>query len=44
MVGTFTIGHGNRPIQDFAALLRAHGVRQVVDIRAIPGSRTNPKC
>lgn len=32
----FTIGYGGRAPQDFAALLAAHGVRTVVDVRAIP--------
>jgi uncharacterized protein (DUF488 family) len=39
----FTIGHSTRPIKDFIALLRAHGVRRVVDVRTIPRSRHNPQ-
>ncbi|HTJ45699.1 MAG TPA: DUF488 domain-containing protein [Kofleriaceae bacterium] len=39
----FTIGHSTRPIEDFIALLRAHGVKRLVDIRTIPRSRANPQ-
>jgi len=37
-----TIGHSTRPLAEFVALLRAHGVRQLVDIRSIPRSRRHP--
>jgi uncharacterized protein (DUF488 family) len=39
----FTVGHSTRSIDDFVELLRAHGVRQIVDIRSIPRSRHNPQ-
>jgi len=39
----FTIGHSNRPIEEFLRLLDAHGVKRVVDIRTIPRSRHNPQ-
>jgi len=39
----FTIGHSTRPIEEFASLLAAHGVEQLVDIRTVPRSRTNPQ-
>lgn len=39
----FTIGHSTRSIEDFIALLRAHGVGRVVDVRTIPRSRHNPQ-
>jgi len=39
----FTVGHSTRPIKDFVALLRAHGVRRVIDVRTIPRSRHNPQ-
>jgi uncharacterized protein (DUF488 family) len=39
----FTVGHSTRPIDDFLALLRAHGVRLLVDVRTIPRSRHNPQ-
>jgi uncharacterized protein (DUF488 family) len=38
----YTIGHSTRPIDDFLALLRAHGVRQVADVRSVPRSRRHP--
>src|SRR5690348_3596324 len=41
--GIFTIGHSTRPIEDFIALLKAHGVEQLIDIRTIPRSRMNPQ-
>lgn len=39
----YTVGHSNRTIEDFIALLRAQGVRRIVDIRTIPRSRHNPQ-
>jgi uncharacterized protein (DUF488 family) len=39
----FTIGHSTRSIAEFVALLAANGVSRVVDVRAIPQSRTNPQ-
>lgn len=39
----FTVGHSTHPIDEFAGLLRAHGVTLVVDIRMIPRSRHNPQ-
>ena len=38
-----TIGHSNRTIAEFLALLKAHGVEWLVDIRTIPRSRHNPQ-
>jgi len=38
----FTVGHSNRNIEDFVRLLKAHGIKQVLDVRAIPKSRHNP--
>jgi uncharacterized protein (DUF488 family) len=37
----YTIGHSNRTLADFLRLLKAHGVEQVLDVRAIPQSRHN---
>ena len=37
-----TIGHSTRSADQFLALLRAHGVTGVADVRAIPGSRRHP--
>jgi uncharacterized protein (DUF488 family) len=39
----FTIGHSTRSLDEFVVLLRANGVERVVDVRAIPRSRTNPQ-
>jgi hypothetical protein len=39
----FTIGHSTRPIDEFLDLLRARGIRQLLDIRTIPKSRRNPQ-
>jgi uncharacterized protein (DUF488 family) len=39
----FTIGHSTRTIGEFIEILRAHGVRRVVDVRSIPRSRHNPQ-
>jgi uncharacterized protein (DUF488 family) len=39
----FTIGHSTRSFDDFVALIRAADIDLVVDIRAIPRSRTNPQ-
>jgi len=38
-----TIGHSTRALDDFLAILRAHSVTRVVDIRTIPRSRHNPQ-
>ena len=38
-----TIGHSTRPIDEFIALLRAHGVQHVLDVRTVPKSRRNPQ-
>jgi uncharacterized protein (DUF488 family) len=46
MAGKFTvltIGHSTHPIDEFVALLRAHGVQRIIDIRTIPKSRHNPE-
>ena len=38
-----TLGHSTRPIEDFLALLRAHGVACLIDVRTVPRSRHNPQ-
>ena len=38
-----TIGHSNRPIEDFIALLWTNEVSMVIDVRTIPRSRHNPQ-
>ena len=37
-----TIGHSTRPLPDFLALLRAHEVSGVADVRTMPRSRRHP--
>lgn len=39
----FTVGHSNRSIEDFVALLKSHSVKRLVDVRTIPRSRHNPQ-
>jgi len=39
----YTVGHSTRTTRELLALLRAHGVEQVVDVRTIPRSRHNPQ-
>ena len=39
----FTIGHSTRTIEEFLNLLAANGVAELVDIRTVPRSRTNPQ-
>ena len=39
----YTIGHSTRTLDEFVALLRAHAVTKVVDVRTIPRSRHNPQ-
>ncbi len=38
----FTIGHSVRPLEEFLALLRAHGVNGIADVRTVPRSRRHP--
>ena len=38
-----TIGHSTRSIESFIEMLRAYGVKRLVDVRTIPRSRTNPQ-
>ncbi|HXS94958.1 MAG TPA: DUF488 domain-containing protein [Candidatus Limnocylindrales bacterium] len=38
-----TIGHSNRALAELIAMLRAHGVEALVDIRTVPRSRYNPQ-
>lgn len=39
----FTVGHSTRAIEEFIELLRANGVKRLIDIRTIPKSRRNPQ-
>jgi uncharacterized protein (DUF488 family) len=38
-----TIGHSTHPAEEFLAILKAHAVEQLVDVRTIPKSRHNPQ-
>ncbi len=38
----FTLGHSNRSIEDFLAILRAHRVQRILDVRRYPVSRKWP--
>jgi uncharacterized protein (DUF488 family) len=39
----YTIGHSTRPVDEFVAMLNAHGVRRLIDVRTVPKSRHNPQ-
>lgn len=39
----FAVGHSTRSVDELVALLQAHGVRALADIRTIPRSRHNPQ-
>lgn len=39
----FAIGHSTRPIEQFIALLAAHDIHTLADIRTVPKSRHNPQ-
>ena len=38
----YTIGHSTRSLDEFVAMLKAHGVTSLIDIRTIPKSRRYP--
>jgi uncharacterized protein (DUF488 family) len=38
-----TIGHGTRAVEELVDVVRAHGVVELVDVRALPRSRRNPQ-
>jgi len=38
----WTIGHSTRTLEELVALLRAHGIDTVVDVRTVPRSRRHP--
>ena len=39
----FTVGHSTRPAEEFVALLQAHQIELLVDVRTVPRSRHNPQ-
>lgn len=38
----YTIGHSTRALDQFLALLHAHAIRQLADVRTVPRSRRHP--
>lgn len=38
----WTIGHSTRTIDEFLAIVRAHGISAVADVRRFPGSKRHP--
>lgn len=42
MAKFYTIGHSNRSLEEFLALLQAHHIDHIVDVRTIPKSRKFP--
>jgi uncharacterized protein (DUF488 family) len=43
MPTVYTIGHSTRSFEALVALLRAHAIERLIDIRKIPYSRYNPQ-
>jgi len=39
----YTIGHSTRPVAEFIEIIRAFGIKKVIDVRTIPKSRHNPQ-
>ena len=39
----YTIGHSTHPIEEFIRILERYKIRQLVDVRTVPGSRHNPQ-
>jgi uncharacterized protein (DUF488 family) len=39
----YTIGHGNRKLEDFLALLKEFGIEYLIDVRSQPYSKFNPQ-
>ena len=38
----YTIGHSTRPLDEFVAVLQAHSIQTLTDIRSLPASRRLP--
>jgi uncharacterized protein (DUF488 family) len=43
MSAVLTVGHSTHPLAEFVDVLQRAGVRMLVDVRTMPGSRTNPQ-
>ena len=39
----WTVGHSTRPLETFLAVLEAHGIELITDVRRFPGSRRVPQ-
>lgn len=39
----FTVGHSTHPVDEFIAILKAHGIKKLIDVRTVPKSRHNPQ-
>ena len=39
----FTIGHSTRSLEELVGILKAHGVKTLVDVRTVPRSRRVPQ-
>ena len=39
----YTIGHSNHTLLKFVELLKAHKIKEVIDVRTVPKSRHNPQ-
>jgi uncharacterized protein (DUF488 family) len=39
----YTIGHSTHTIEEFIAMLQAHSIQELVDVRTVPRSRHNPQ-
>lgn len=39
----YTVGHSTLPIERFLAVLSAHGIERLADVRTMPRSRRNPQ-
>ncbi len=39
----FTVGHSTHPIDEFIDILKAHGIKKLIDVRTVPKSRHNPQ-
>lgn len=39
----YTVGHSTLPIERFLAVLRAHDIERLADVRTVPRSRRNPQ-
>lgn len=38
----WTLGHSTRPLEEFLAVLEAHGLQAIADVRRFPGSKRHP--